>query len=95
MQRKNGDMIILSSLHVSLESSASTTYFRYYIHLPVCQLPVCVYWVRDLNYKGANQPIFLHQDFATSSQISNVTLLHVGSYDFLKSEIQYEITVTQ
>ena len=33
------------STYVNFESSVSTTYFQY-IHLPVCQLPVRVYWVR-------------------------------------------------
>ena len=45
MQRNNGYMIILSSSYVSFESSASITYFQN-IHLPVCHLPVCVYWIQ-------------------------------------------------
>ena len=48
MTRNNGDMTIESSTFISFESSASTTYFQC-IHLPVCQLPVCVYWVREFN----------------------------------------------
>ena len=48
MQRNNGDMIVLSSTYIGFESSASTMYFQY-IHLPVCQLPVHVYWVRNLS----------------------------------------------
>ena len=69
MQRNNGDMNIQSSTYVSFKCSASTTYFQY-IHLPVCQLPVRVNWVRALREPIAMQ--FVHR-FYIFTFSANVT----------------------